>query len=87
MKLMPKERIEMALNKYGLWTDDELYILKRAFIESAFNIQYERKYSDDERKIHNKLMNEIIDEIKRRDELVERLRQGLKENKNVENID
>lgn len=86
MKLTPKERIEMALNKYGLWTDDELYILKRAFVESAFNIQYERKYSEDEREMHNKLMNEIIDEIKRRDELVERLRKGLKENKNGENI-
>lgn len=68
MKRAPRERIEMALNKYGLWTDDELYILKRAFIESSFNIQYERKYSEDERNMHNKLMNEIINEIKRRDE-------------------
>lgn len=85
MKLTPRERIENALNKYGLWTDDELYILKRAFVESAFNIQYERKYCEDEREMHNKLMNEVIDEIKRRRRLVERLRKGLKEKKDGEN--
>ena len=35
--------------------------------------------------MHNKLMNEVIDEIKRRRRLVERLRKGLKEKKDGEN--
>jgi len=55
------------MNKFEHFTDDELYILKRQAIESSWKIVMSGKYNDYEGKIHNQLMNEIINEIKRRE--------------------
>ena len=57
------------MRKYELFTDDELYILKRQAIESSYHIVMEDRYSESECKIHNDIMNEIIDEIKYRGRL------------------
>ena len=53
-------------NKYTIFSDSELYMLKRALIESSFKICCEGNYNDYEINLHNTLLNEIINEIKRR---------------------
>ncbi len=53
-------------DKFKMFTDDELYILKRQAIESSSRIVMSGSYSDNEIKIHNNIINEIIDEIKYR---------------------
>ena len=55
------------MNKFKHFTDDELYILKRQAIESSWIIIMSGKYNDSEGITHSRLMNEIIDEIKRRE--------------------
>ena len=55
------------INKFEYFTDNELYILKRQAIESSCKIVMSGKYNEFEGKIHNQLLNEIIDEIKRRE--------------------
>ena len=54
-------------NKFEHFTDDELYILKRQAMESSWEICGCGAYSEYEVKLHEKLMNEIADEIKRRE--------------------
>jgi len=54
------------MNKFEHFTDDELYILKRQAMESSWEICSCGGYSEYNVKLHGKLMNEIIDEIKRR---------------------
>ena len=54
-------------NKFNGFNDDELYMLKRALIESSYKICCEGNYNDDEIQLHNDLLNESIDEIKRRE--------------------
>lgn len=73
MKLTPRERIENALNKYSLWTDDELYILKRALVEASKYIYMEEKmsYTQEELDLFDSLLVEAIDNIKAR-ELIEK---------------
>lgn len=56
------------MRKYELFTDDELYILKRQAIESSSNIVMSGRYTEYSMNIHNSLMNEIIGEIKSREE-------------------
>ena len=55
------------MNKFEYFTDKELYILKRQAIESSWVIIMSGEYNDYEGKIHNQLLNEIIEEIKRRE--------------------
>ena len=55
------------MNKFEHFTDDELYILKRQAIESSWEITCSGGYSEYNVKLHGKIMNEIIDEIKRRE--------------------
>ena len=52
--------------KFKQFSDIELYILKRALIESAGEIAFSGIYDDTEIKIHNILLNECIDEGKER---------------------
>ena len=49
--------------------DDELYILKRSFIEAQKYIYMNNSgnYSEQELNLMNKLLNEVIDNIKARD--------------------
>lgn len=51
-------------NRFYWFTKDEMYILKRAFIESSANFVFNENYTDEERKIHQNLMNEVIEAIK-----------------------
>lgn len=55
------------INKFENFTDDELYILKRQAIESSWEICGCGSYLEFEVRLHEKLMNEIADEIKRRE--------------------
>lgn len=57
----------MKNDKFQYFSDAELYVLKRHAIESSYEIVMTDKYSKDVKKIHGVLMNEIIEEIKRRD--------------------
>lgn len=52
------------MDKYEALTDKEVYMLSRALIESAYEIQYKKKdlYSTDERILHNQLLNELTEE-------------------------
>ena len=52
--------------KWEHFSNDELYMLKRQAIESSYEIVMTEKYNSTEIQIHNKLLNEIIDEIKYR---------------------
>lgn len=54
------------MNKFEHFTDDELHILKRQAIEASWEI-CSSGYSEYKVKLHGKLMNEIINEIKRRE--------------------
>ncbi len=47
-------------------TTDELYVLKRQAIESSFVIVCSGRYMKDEKDIHGELLNEIVEENKRR---------------------
>ena len=53
------------MNKFEHFTDDELYILKRQALESSWKIIMTGKYNEFQREIHNQIVNEINDEIKR----------------------
>lgn len=53
-------------NKYELFTDDELYMLSRQAIESSYEIVESERYSEEEILLHEKILNEIIEEQKRR---------------------
>lgn len=55
------------MNKFEHFTNDELYILKRQAIESSWEICGCGSYNEFEVRLHEKLMNEIINEIKRRE--------------------
>jgi hypothetical protein len=43
---------------------DELYVLKRAFLESSYSFFMLGKYEKEEQKIHTALSNEILDNIR-----------------------
>lgn len=52
--------------KFKQFSNIELYILKRALIESAGEFEFSGIYDDAEIKIHNILLNECIDETRER---------------------
>lgn len=52
------------MSKFEKFNDDELQMIKRAFIESSYSIVMTGKYNDDEADIHTKLLSEAIEEIK-----------------------
>lgn len=56
-------------NKYALFNDDEIYMLKRQAMESSYNIVMTGRYNEDEIKIHTMLLNELSDEDKKRQKL------------------
>lgn len=56
----------MNENKFNLFTDDELYVLKRQAIESSFEIMMGERYDKDFKKAHGKILNEITNEIVKR---------------------
>jgi len=43
---------------------DELYVLKRALCESSYTFFMLDKYSKEEQKLHNALLNEVVETIK-----------------------
>ena len=58
-------------DRFEHFTDDEMYIIKRAFIESSIafsckTINNELAYSDWARKAHDKLVDECVDSIRDR---------------------
>lgn len=59
-------------DKYKGFNDSELYMLKRALIESSGEIALSGFYNDAEIKLSGRLLNEIVDEIKRRSKNVVR---------------
>ncbi len=58
----------MRRDKYKGFSDDELYILKRQAIHSSYNIICENKYPTALMNFHCSLLNEIIEEIKIREQ-------------------
>lgn len=59
----------MDKDRFAQFSDDELYIIKRTFIESCWNFysgEY-RDYDDVERAIHKRLLNETIESFKCRE--------------------
>jgi hypothetical protein len=59
-------KTEPKINKFKEFTDDELYVLKRAFVESSFEFFMGDKYVEGERQHHKDMHNAVVDEIKRR---------------------
>lgn len=60
-----KKLIDMP-NKYAFFTDDEIYVLSRQAIEASWEITMTGKYNEPEVKLHSRLMNELVDERRRR---------------------
>lgn len=58
--------LEMYMNKFEHFTDDELYILMRALVESSWEFSMSGNYSKAETTIHTNLLNEVTEEMKRR---------------------
>ena len=58
--------MEPKVSKFAIFTDDQLYVLKRAFIESSFEFFMGEKYIEYERQHHKDMHNAVVDEIKRR---------------------
>ena len=57
----------MKQARFKEFSDDELYILKRAMIEAEKHIfEHCLNYNEDEQRILNDLLNESIDNIKER---------------------
>ena len=61
----------MKSGAFEHFTDDELYMLKRQAIESSYDIGCVGDYNTEEKQLHHKLLNAIIDEIKKRDDKLE----------------
>lgn len=55
------------MSRFCDFDDNELYMLKRQAIEASYNIVMENKYSAQEIKMHNKLLNEIVSECGKRE--------------------
>ena len=54
------------MSRFKDFTEDELYMLKRQSIESSFNIMELDAYTNCQCVIHKDLMNEILEEFRRR---------------------
>lgn len=60
------EYVKPEIKKFAFLSDDELYLLKRCMIESSFNIFCVKDYTTEEKALHSKLSDDIIDEIRKR---------------------
>jgi len=56
----------MNIGKFNLFTDDELYVLKRQAIEGSFNIMMLGGYDKEFKKAHGEMLNGIMGEIVKR---------------------
>lgn len=65
-----RKRGHMKERRFKEFTNIEVYMLSRQAIESSWNIVMEDRYNKDECKIHNDLMNELIEERKIRDYVI-----------------
>ena len=54
-------------SRFEKFTEDEVYILFRQAMEASAEIVMLWSYNNQEIKIHNDLLNEMIDELKRRE--------------------
>ena len=59
--------VKEYVSKFEHFTDNELYILKRQAIESSWEICACGSYNEFEIRLHEKLMNEIAEEVKGRE--------------------
>ena len=57
----------ILISRFEKFTEDEVYILFRQATESSAEIVLSDNYNKQEIKIHNDLLNELIDELKRRE--------------------
>ena len=55
------------MSRFEKFTEDEVYILFRQAMESSAEIVMMGNYNKQEIKIHNDLLNEMIDELIRRE--------------------
>ena len=55
------------MRRFGHFSDEELYMLSRATIESSYCITMGDNYSEEQQEVHNNLLNELILERKERD--------------------
>ena len=55
------------MSRFDKFTENEVYILFRQAMESSAEIVMMGNYNQEEIKIHNDLLNELIDELKRRE--------------------
>ena len=54
------------MRRFEMFTDDEVYILSRQSIESSSQIVMFERYTEEEVKMHEDLMNELLEERKYR---------------------
>lgn len=54
----------MEVDRFKNFTDEEIYMMQRTFTEAGADIILSEKYSDKQKKIYEKLYNEIIEEDK-----------------------
>lgn len=55
------------MSRFEKFTENEVYILFRQAMESSAEIVMMGDYNNQEIKIHNNLLNELIDELRRRE--------------------
>lgn len=48
-------------NRFGMFSDKEIYVLYRALFEASFEIMSSGKYTEEEQKIYNDLLNELLE--------------------------
>ena len=56
----------ILMSRFDQFTENEVYILFRQAMESSAEIVMMGNYNQEEIKLHNNLLNEMIDELKRR---------------------
>ena len=69
----------MSISKLSRWrefTTEEIYMLRRQAIESSFEIVMVHDYTTEQIQMHADLLNELGDELKRRDRQ-EEIKEGL----------
>jgi hypothetical protein len=55
------------MSRFDQFTENEVYILFRQAMEASAEIVMMGNYNKQEIKLHNNLLNEMIDELKRRE--------------------
>ena len=55
----------ILMSRFDQFTENEVYILFRQAMESSAEIVMMGNYNQEEIKLHNNLLNEMIDELKR----------------------